>query len=451
MKLAVVGCGYVGLVSGVGMASFGHYVVGIEVDPDRRRRIAGGEPPFHEPGLREMLATQLGEGRLRMSSELADAADADVVFLAVQTPPGPDGAIDLSFLESAASELVEAFASTPDRKRVVAVRSTVVPGTADNLLRPILGDSAAVASNPEFLREGSAVQDFLQPDRVVAGCEEQWARERLAEVYRPSGAPVMFTSPATAELAKYTSNAFLATLVSFSNEIAHVCESLPGVDVEDVLGILHADHRLSVVADGVNVRPGILSYLKAGCGYGGSCLPKDLSALIAAGEASGAELPLLRAVREVNDGQPARVVAAAGEALGGLEGRTVAVLGLAFKAGTDDLRSSPGLSIVDECLEGGASVRVYDPLVSEPALRGRLEGPVETAEDLEGALAGADACIITTNAEEIVALGGLVTNGRHSGLVVVDGRRVLDPDALGDVVHVAVGRAPAYLAPGVGS
>jgi len=442
VKVAVVGCGYVGLVSGIGLASIGHEVVGIEADQGRRDRISAGSPPFYEPGLRELLRSELERGSFRVSGELRLTAEADVVLLAVQTPAGADGAIDLSYLAGAASAVSDAFAADPKRQRVVAVRSTVVPGTVDGVLAPIFGPEVAVASNPEFLREGTAVQDFLHPDRVVVGCRETWGREALAELYAPFGASLFLTPPATAELAKYTSNAFLATLVSFSNEIAHVCESLPQADVEDVLGILHADRRLSSSSETGEGRPEILSYLKAGCGFGGSCLPKDLSALIAAGELHGHDLSLLRAVRTVNEGQAARVVASARDALGGLGRTRVAVLGVAFKAGTDDLRASPGLRIVDECLEQGASVVIYDPLVSDRALDEYTErGSVETADTLEAALAGADACIITTNAPEIAALGELLEGGGYPELVVVDGRRVLDADRFDDETQLAVGRA----------
>jgi nucleotide sugar dehydrogenase len=416
--------------------------MGIEADAGRRDMIAGGSPPFHEPDLRDLLRSQLEHGRLRVSSDLAASADADVVLLAVQTPADDDGAIDLRYLVEAASELADVFAASPGPRRVVAVRSTVVPGTIDRVVAPIFASSTAVASNPEFLREGSAVRDFVSPDRIVVGCREPWAREVMAELYAPFQAPLVFTTPGTAELAKYTSNAFLATLVSFSNEIARICESLPEVDVEDVLGILHADRRLNPGGEAAAGPPAILSYLKAGCGYGGSCLPKDLSALIAAAETQGHELPLLRAVREVNDGQPARVVAAAREALGGLAGATVAVLGVAFKAGTDDLRSSPGLRIVDDCLEQGAAVKIYDPLVSADALAAYREGGmVERAASLPEALQDVDACIVATNAPEIAALGDLLEGGIAPGLVVVDGRRVLDADHLDDETRLAVGRA----------
>jgi nucleotide sugar dehydrogenase len=438
MDIAVVGCGYVGLVSAVGLASVGHRVVGVEIDPERRERLETGRAPFHEPGLDPLLRLQLNSGRLRFSDNLDDAADASVVLLAVQTPPKEDGSIELGFLGAAATDLHDVLAAAPSRDRVVAVRSTVVPGTIESLVAPALGD-IPVASNPEFLREGSALRDFLRTDRVVVGCDDPRGRELLAAVYEPLGAPIIFTSPATAELAKYASNAFLATLVSFSNEIAHICEALPGVDVEDVLGIVHADRRWRAPNGD---RAEILSYLRAGCGYGGSCLPKDLSALIAAATARGEQVPLLAAVREVNEGQPQRVTRAAEEALGGLSGRTVAVLGVAFKTGTDDLRSSPGLRMVDELLARGASVRVYDPLVTHAALSRYAEAGVEVSATLDAAISDADACVLTTAAPEIAALPELIADSGRSGLVVVDARRVLDPNQLADAVYVGVGMAP---------
>jgi UDPglucose 6-dehydrogenase len=450
MRVAVVGCGYVGLVTGVGLASVGHQVLAIEADPGRLEQVAAGSPPFHEPGLQGLLRSELRSGRFGVSSDLREAADEDVVLLAVQTPPDPTGGIDLRYLERAAASLAEAFADSPRRRRAVVIRSTVVPGTAEAVVAPSFEADVAVASNPEFLREGSALEDFLHPDRVVVGCEEEWGRELLAELYRPFDAPLIFTSPATAELAKYTSNAFLATLVSFSNEIARICESVPGVDVEDVLGIIHSDRRLTPKVDGRTIRPEILSYLKAGCGFGGSCLPKDISALIAASKGRGEELPLLEAVRAVNEAQPVRVVESAARALGGLEGRTVAVLGLAFKGGTDDLRSSPGLRIVEELLARGARVTVYDPLVSARALaEHQRSGQLSTAHDAAAALEAAEACIITTNAPEFRGLGDLLAEGDYSDTVIIDGRRVIDHARVGHAAYLAVGRAGERSSPPV--
>ncbi len=443
MKVTVVGCGYVGLVTGVGLASLGHDVVGVEVDGERRERIAAGSPPFHEPGLADLLGRVLNSGRFRVSATLSDARDSDVVLLAVQTPPRPDGASDLRFLITAAEALVEQFANDA-RRRVVATRSTVVPGTTDSVVAPILRAQMeiAVASNPEFLREGSAVEDFLRPDRVVVGCHDVWALEVMAELYSPLNGPFIGTTPTTAELAKYTSKAFLATLISFSNEIARICESLPGVDVEDVLGILHQDRRLRPQVNGQVATPGILAYLKSGCGYGGSCLPKDLSSFIAQRHAAGERAPLLEAVRSINDTQPERIVAMASRALDGLAGRTVAVLGAAFKAGTDDLRDSPGLKTVEALLTQGASVVIFDPLVA-PELLSHLTGRgVRVAASLADAVRRADACLVTTNDPAFLELETLTASASVPP-VVVDGRRILAPERFAHSIYHAIGRGEA--------
>lgn len=453
MKVAVVGCGYVGLVSAVGLATVGHDVVGVEAHEGRRQQVAAGVAPFHEPGLQESLQAVIAAGRLRVSADVVDTADADVVLLAVQTPPDAGGAIDLQYLQAAAEAVAEAFQRTP-RRRVVATRSTVVPGTADHVVAPAFrragtDTTTSVASNPEFLREGSALDDFLHPDRIVVGCRDEWGQTLLEEVYRPLGAPVIATMPATAELAKYTSNAFLATLISFSNEIARICETQPGVDVEDVLAVLHLDRRLRPPANGSSpAAPEILSYLKAGCGYGGSCLPKDLSALIAHAENGGLPVPLLEAVRTVNEDQPDRVVTMVADALGGLQGRTVTVLGVAFKAGTDDLRDSPGLKVVRKLLDGGASVRVHDPLVVAAALPSDVRARVTATGTLGEAVATADACVLTTNAPEFATLASLLDDKCGSVLpVIVDGRRLLHADQLASAGYYAVGRAPLSATP----
>lgn len=440
MRVAVVGCGYVGLVTGVGLASVGHRVIGIEADADRRVSIASGRPPFFEPGLADLLTSMLADGTFRVSSEMDASADADVVLLAVQTPPGDRGHVELGPLRTAAGQVATAFARAP-RRRALAVRSTVVPGTTETTVAPLFDGNTAVASNPEFLAEGSAVADFLAPARVVVGCDQDWGRDLLAELYEPFGAEVVAVSPATAELSKYASNALLATLISFSNEIGRVAESLPGVDVEDVLGILHRDARLSPRVDGKVLRPGILSYLKAGCGYGGSCLPKDLSALLAHQGERGGHHPLLEAVRAVNDEQPVRLVDMVDAALGGLTGRAVTVLGVAFKAGTDDTRSSPGLRVVDELIAAGAAVTVYDPLVGSGALGAQTARGVTVAPSLADALIGAAACVITTLDPVFESVPDLMSSLDGPSPVVVDGRRLLRPEVL-PIGARAVGRGP---------
>lgn len=437
MKVAVVGCGYVGLVTGAGLASVGHRVVGIEIDPGRLAAVAHGEPPFHEPGLPALLASVIRDGAFEASGDLGRVAEADIVLLAVQTPPREDGSIDLGFVQEAAGRVAETFVARP-RRRVLAVRSTVLPGTVD-ALSGLFDSETAVASNPEFLQEGSALDDFLHPDRIVVGVHEPWARELIAELFEPLQAPLMVTTPATAELAKYASNTLLATLISFSNEFARISESLLDVDVEEVLGAVHLDRRLSPRVDGAVVRPGILAYLKAGCGYGGSCLPKDLSALIASRRAAGEEHPLLEAVRTVNDAQPGRVVDLLERSLGALADRTVGVLGLAFKAGTDDVRASPGLRAVDELLARGAVVLAYDSLVRLEAVAPWQERGLRLVDGLEELLASVDGCLITTGDPEFSTAAEVAA---AHGTLLLDCRRLLAAAELGDR-HLAVGRNAA--------
>ena len=433
MRVGVVGCGYVGLVTAAGLASAGHSVVAIESDPTRLAAIAGGTPPFHERGLAELLVSGLAGGALEATGELDRVAEADVVFLAVQTPAREDGSIDLRFVREAAERVAEAFALQP-RRRVLALRSTVVPGTAD-ALSELFDDETAVVSNPEFLREGSAVEDFLRPDRTIVGVHESWACDLLAELYAPLGAPLVATAPATAELTKYASNALLATLISFSNEFASISEAL-GVDVEEVLGGVHLDRRLSPRVNGEVVRPGIIEYLRAGCGYGGSCLPKDLSALIAARRSEGEEHPLLEAVQAVNDAQSSRLVDLVEDRLGGLSGRTAGVLGLAFKAGTDDVRSSPGLRIVDELLARGAEVVAYDPLVNAEAVQPWIARGLRLVDGADQVLAQAEACVLATAEPEFARAAEMA---QPHGTLLLDARRVVPVEKLGDE-HLAVGR-----------
>jgi nucleotide sugar dehydrogenase len=433
MDVAVIGCGYVGLVTGVTLASIGHTVVGIDSDASRVDAIHSGRAPFHEPGLDELLRESLERGAFAVSTTLESAADADVVLLAVQTPPREDGGVELGHVEDATRALGAVLAAAPARRRVVAIRSTVPPGTNEQRVAPLLAGVAdlVVVSNPEFLREGTAVDDLLHADRVVVGASEPWAADVMRELYEPIGAAFLVTSPATAELAKYASNAFLATLVSFSNELARISERTPGVDVEDVLGIVHLDRRLA--PDG---RPApIVSFLMAGCGYGGSCLPKDIAGLAGYGRALGETTPLLEAVAAVNAGQASRLVDLAENALGSLSGRRIAVLGAAFKAGTDDLRHSSGLAVLQELRDRGATAVVFDPLVAADALAAAIPAGAIVAETLDDALDGTAACLVTTAAPEWRALDEHPTRP-----LVVDGRRALDP-ARYDGRYVAIGRA----------
>lgn len=445
MKVAVIGSGYVGLVSAVGLGLRGHDVLAIDIDKQKAGAILRGIVPFHEPGVSEALKVCLLGENLKVSTSLEEAAGCEVILICVQTPSKNDGSINLEILKAACLQLASIFAKIP-KNRTVVVRSTIIPGTTENLITPLflnngdLSNYTDIAFNPEFLSEGSALKDFLKPDRIVVGTNSPKAAKELTKLYQPFNSPIIVTTPSTAEMAKYTSNVLLATLISFSNEIAKLCERTAQSDVEDVLRIIHQDRRFSIADINGSGKIGILSYLKAGCGFGGSCLPKDLSALISYAHSLQEKVPLLEAVEKVNKNQSARIVKLTSNTLGGLNKRKVAVLGAAFKGGTDDLRESPGLKIANELLREKAQVVIYDPLVKAKALKIYLDKRIKIADNLFSALGSVDACVIASNSPEFLSLRKL--NGKLNGsLKIIDGRRILNETALGQQDYYAIGRA----------
>lgn len=438
MKVSVIGCGYVGLVTALGLATKGHKVIAIDIDPTRVARIAKGIVPFHEPGVAQALKKNIKSGNLQISGNLEDISDCAVVLVCVQTPPKPSGAINLEILKKAVRSLALVFARSP-LTRTVVIRSTVIPGTTDKVVTPIfkkIAKKTYITFNPEFLREGSAMKDFLNPDRIVIGTHSKEAGKILRHLYEPFSAPIIITTPATAELSKYASNIVLATLISFSNEIARICEHTFDADVEDVLNIVHQDRRFRS-SPGEVAAVGIVSYLKAGCGFGGSCFPKDLSAFIAYARSRGEEPKLLKAVEVINSGQTIRLVNMVSEALGGLDKRAVTVLGAAFKGGTDDLRESPGLRIVDELLKRKANVTVYDPLVDVANLKSYKDKGVVIALNMRIAIGKAEALIIASNAPEFRKLNHLKYYDKKTA--IVDGRRILKVSKSSKEKYFAVG------------
>jgi UDPglucose 6-dehydrogenase/GDP-mannose 6-dehydrogenase len=440
MKVAVVGTGYVGLVTGAGLASLGHTVSCVDTDAQRVALVGRGEPPFHEPGLPELLRAGLATGRLRATTVLEDAmAESDVSILAVGTPPDGER-IDLRAVVAAAGQIGAALARL-GRYHVVAVKSTVVPGTTEGPVRAAVEQASGrtvgefgLCMNPEFLREGSAVADFTHPDRIVIGASDVRAAAVMGELYRGLPCATLVTTPRNAEMIKYAANALLATMVSFSNEVAGLCERFPGLDEETVMAGVHLDRRLAPPGG----PPGILAYLRAGIGFGGSCLPKDVNALRSFAAERGVEMPLLDAVMRVNQTRGARVVSLLADALGGLQGRTVAVLGLAFKPGTDDVRESPALGVIGHLRAAGALVRTYDPLVrAMPDLDGAA-----LAADAGTALAGADAAVIVTAWPEFRALDWHRLAGTMRRCVILDGRALLTASDLpANAVYLRIGRA----------
>jgi len=436
MRVSVIGAGYVGIVTGVCLAEKGHSVVCVEVDAAKVERIRRGEPPIHEEGLPELLRRHTGTA-FRATTSLSEAVgETEITLIAVGTPF--DGrAIDLSYVTRAATDVGHILALKRERHTVV-VKSTVVPGTTDGPVRAALetasgkqaGKDFGLGTNPEFLTEGTAVADFMHPDRIVIGGIDARTLEALAGLYAGfDDVPVIRTNNSTAEMIKYASNSLLATMISFSNEIGNLCSALGGVDVAEVMRGVHlARYFTTTLEDGRRIKAPISSFLWAGCGYGGSCLPKDTKALAAHGAAHGAPMPLLTAVIETNQAQPAKMVALLEKHFPSLRGLRVALLGLAFKEDTDDMRESPAIPIARILVERGTQVIAYDPIASNAA-RAVLPAGVRYAESLEQALAEADAALLITRWAEFGRLPELLAR-RADALLLIDGRRMIERQAV---------------------
>jgi len=428
MRIAIVGTGYVGTVTATCLAWLGHEVTGLEVDPQRVGQLQSGQVPFYEPGLPELLTDVMTTGRLSFTCEPREALGAaDIVFLCVGTPPGTGGLPNLSQVEAAAHSVAPYL-----REGVVIVNKSTVPVGAGNWVRTLLEEAMprgvrpefAVVSNPEFLREGSAIDDFLYPDRIVLGGDDV-ACAKVAGLYsrvllqdfdggRPTERPkLIVTDLPSAELIKYAANAFLATKISFANEISSLCE-LVGADVVQVLPAIGSDTRIGPL------------FLRPGVGWGGSCFGKDVSALIATGLEYGYSSSLLRAVVEVNQAQRAAVLRKLQTSLKVLKGRRIALLGLAFKPGTDDLRDSPALEIAERLLSLGAFVSAYDPVVKQ--LPDHLAA-VRMGVDPYDAAEAADAVVLATEWGEFTLLDFRQLAMVMTGSLIIDGRNVLDCDA----------------------
>ncbi len=409
-RIGVIGAGYVGLVTGACLASLGHHVTLRDIDPAKIETLNNGGVPIFEPGLAELIAEH--RDRIAFTLSLEEMlADSEICFVAVDTPPTYSGDADLSRVMTVVQELERAGATD---RHVIVMKSTVPIGTGARVRAELDArglSHVGYCSNPEFLKEGVAIPDFLKPDRVVVGSHTPEAGDRVAALYEPLGSPIVRTSVPSAEMIKYASNAFLATKISFINEIANVCEEV-GADVTVVAEGMGLDRRIG------------RDFLKAGVGYGGSCFPKDVAALKQLAGNSGYHFQLLNAVIEVNELQKRRVIGKLKRHLGSLEGAEIALLGLAFKPGTDDTREASSLVIAARLLAEGASVRVYDPIAIDSA-RARLGG-VTFAESAGAALAGADAAVLVTDWPEILALDWSALAGAMRRTVMIDGRNALD-------------------------
>jgi UDPglucose 6-dehydrogenase len=431
MRIAMIGTGYVGLVSGACFSEFGHHVACVDKDASKINALKSGRMPIYEPGLEETVADNVKAGRLTFTEDLKGSVQsADAVFIAVGTPSRRgDGHADLTYVFQAAEEIAAALAGYT----VVITKSTVPVGTGrkvEETIRRLRPDADFdVASNPEFLREGSALEDFRRPDRVVCGVEGDRARTVMRELYRPlylNETPMLFTARETSELIKYAANAFLATKITFINEMADLCEKV-GANIQDVARGIGLDGRIGS------------KFLHAGPGYGGSCFPKDALALLKTAEDAGAPTQIVAAVTRVNDARKRKMVEKIDSAFGGVKGKTIAVLGLTFKPNTDDMRDAPSLVIVPELQKRGAKLKAYDPEGMNEAKK-HLE--IEMCSDVYSALSAADGAVILTEWNEFRALDLKQTRTLLKQPLLVDLRNIYRPDemARAGFTYVSVGR-----------
>jgi UDPglucose 6-dehydrogenase len=433
MRIAMIGTGYVGLVSGACLSEFGHEVVCIDKDARKIEALKAGGIPIYEPGLEDVVAVNAKAGRLSFTTELkAGVAGAQAVFIAVGTPSRRgDGHADLSYVYAAAEEIAGALTGYA----VVVTKSTVPVGTSrkvEDIIKQNCPDALFdMASNPEFLREGSALEDFRRPDRVVVGCDTEWARDVMREVYRPlflNETPILFTSRETSELIKYAANAFLATKITFINEMADICEKVGG-NVQDVARGIGLDGRIGK------------KFLNAGPGYGGSCFPKDTLALVQTAQQLGAPTRIVEAVVKVNDERKLAMAKKIEAAFGGVKGKTIAVLGLTFKPNTDDMRDAPSLVILPYLQKAGAIIRAFDPEGHKEAAR---HMQLDYRSDAYDALEGADGVVILTEWNEFRALDFARVKAALKTPMMVDLRNIYRPAQMVEqgFRYISVGRGP---------
>ena len=400
MEICIVGAGYVGLTTAVCFAEMGNEVKIIDIDKEKIEKIKSGIAPIYEEGLQKLMEKNLD----RIEATTSYSIEENIIFICVGTPSLPDGKINLKYVLDAA----ENIAKNMKEESIVVIKSTVFPGTTQKIVKPLIekyGKKFSIAMNPEFLREGKAIYDFMNPDRIVIGIEDGKAENVLRKLYEPIKAPIIITTPTEAEMIKYASNALLATKISFANEIGNLCKIL-GIDVYKVMKGVGMDHRISPY------------FLDAGIGFGGSCFPKDLKALYAGSKELGYEMDLIKAVLELNDKQPLQVIKIL-EKYMDVNGKNIAVLGLAFKANTDDVRESRSIPIIEKLMEKGAIIKAYDPMAMENMKK--IFPRIIYCRSVAEALENADACLILTDWKEFEKLDF----SKMRNKLVIEGRKVL--------------------------
>jgi UDPglucose 6-dehydrogenase len=440
MRVSVVGLGFVGLTTAVCFASKGIKVTGIDTNEDKVKMIKAGKAPFYEAGLTERLKRVLKSKVLQVSTDIGVIAKSDITIISVGTPSNKDGSANLAYLVAASESVGTAIRGKPFH--IVAIKSTVPPGTTLQVALPAIEKTSGkrapkdlgIASNPEFLKEGSAVADTLEPDKVVIGTLDDRTRKTLGLLYRkfysPRKVTTVETNPQTAELIKYANNSFLATKISFINTVANICQRIPGTDVETVAHAIGLDRRIGPL------------FLKAGLGYGGSCFPKDVTAMISLSEKHGYSPELLKDTHKINQLQPYKAIELLKEALPEPAGKTIAILGLAFKANTTDTREAVSIKIIEELNNAQATIRAYDPMAMEEA-KNSLGDKATFCSSIQDCLAEADACIIATEWPQFKKITPQLLNKHMKKSILIDGRRVTKPGMF-------IGKVDSYSAIGYG-
>lgn len=434
MKIAVLGTGYVGLSTGVCLSQIGHHVTCLDINEQKINHLRQGISPIYEPGLEELLISNMESGRLHFTTSLNKGlVDAEVIVVAVGTPQGDDGAADLTYLVQAAHDISTYV--TPDT--IIVIKSTVPVGTNDfigNLIGEQCGFPVKMVSNPEFLRQGSAIEDTMKADRIIIGSENREAASKIQEMYNPLNVPVILTSTRSAEMIKYASNAFLATKISYINEIANLCEAV-GADVQDVARGMGKDKRIGE------------AFLNAGIGYGGSCFPKDVKALIHTAGVNKVEFSLLKETIAINEYQRELLVLKALKRFGGLKGKKIAMLGLAFKPETDDMREAPSIPISEALFKLGAEVVAYDPVATENAKK-IIGDKIKYAGSIEEAIFEADAVLIVTEWKEVKKIDVAEMIGKMKEPIIFDGRNCLSEEKIREcssVEYYPIGKPPIII------
>ncbi len=433
MKVSIIGAGYVGLTTGVCMAEKGHKIICVDVEQGKVDKINEGIPTIYEKGLEELLRKNVLINLFATSNLHKAVNETDISMITVGTPFNGNE-IDLTYIKEVSRQIGEAI-KDKTAYHLIVIKSTVVPGTTDEVVLPILEEASGkmvgidfgVGVNPEFLREGDAIEDFMFPDRIVLGGIDQKSLKFLENLYAPfEDVDIIKTNNKTAEMIKYTSNALLATMISFSNEIGNLCAAIGDIDVVEVMKGVHLDKRLCpILPTGKRIMPKITTYIEAGCGFGGSCFPKDVKALISQGKNVGRPMQILEAVMQVNEQQPQQILSLLKKHFASFRGVRIAILGLAFKPGTDDMRESPAIPIIMNLLAEEAEIKAYDPVATNEARKIFTDQKIVYCDDLVQTLKGVQAVILLTQWEEFRKLPELMANLDNKPLFV-DGRRMLD-------------------------